>query len=69
MRILPEAETSLAMIAALAAIDCPLQAGWHIKGAVRHGATMEEVKGIWAMAVAVMKSIGKEVSSIPQVLE
>lgn len=57
--ILGGAETSLAMIAALVGVDAALQVSWHTDGALRHGATQEEVDAVLAIAKAVVERIAQ----------
>lgn len=51
-------ETSYAMIAALIAIDTPRQIEWHLGGAIRNGATREEVRAVRAIAMRIAKAAG-----------
>ncbi|KAH0836849.1 AhpD-like protein [Lanmaoa asiatica] len=51
-------ETSFAMIAALIAIDTPRQIAWHLEGALRNGATREEVRAVRAIAIQISKAAG-----------
>lgn len=51
-------ETSFAMISALIAIDTPRQIEWHLQGALRNGATREEVKAVRDIAMRVSKASG-----------
>ena len=51
-------ETSFAMISALIAIDAPRQIEWHLEGALRNGATREEVKAVREMAIQISKVAG-----------
>lgn len=51
-------ETSFAMIAALIAVDTPRQIGWHLEGAIRNGATREEVRAVRAIAMQISKAAG-----------
>jgi alkylhydroperoxidase/carboxymuconolactone decarboxylase family protein YurZ len=48
--ILGAAQTSFVMISALVAIDSPLQIGWHEKGAVRNGASDEDMQAVKKIA-------------------
>jgi hypothetical protein len=48
--ILGAAQTSFVMMSALVAIDAPLQTGWHEKGAIRNGASEEDVKAVKKIA-------------------
>lgn len=52
------AETSFAMIAALIAINTPRQIEWHLEGAIRNGATREEVRAVRAIAMQISKAAG-----------
>ncbi|KAG6381805.1 hypothetical protein JVT61DRAFT_414 [Boletus reticuloceps] len=51
-------ETSFAMISALIAIDTPRQIGWHLDGAMRNGATREEVRAVRSIAMQIAKAAG-----------
>ncbi|KAI9567091.1 hypothetical protein HD554DRAFT_2270633 [Boletus coccyginus] len=51
-------ETSFAMISALIAIDTPRQIGWHLEGAIRNGATKEEVRAVRAISIQIAKAAG-----------
>ncbi|KAN0088297.1 AhpD-like protein [Tylopilus felleus] len=51
-------ETSFAMISALIAIDTPRQIVWHLEGAIRNGATREEVRAVRAIAMRIAKEAG-----------
>lgn len=51
-------ETSFAMISALIAIDTPRQIGWHLEGAIRNGATREEVKAVRTIAIQIATAAG-----------
>ncbi|KAH7910470.1 hypothetical protein BJ138DRAFT_1180261 [Hygrophoropsis aurantiaca] len=51
-------ETSFAMISALIATDTPRQIEWHLTGALRNGATKEEVKAVRAIAIEIAKAAG-----------
>jgi len=56
--VLSPAETSFAMVAALIATDVPRQIGWHLNGAVRNGASVEEVKAVREISMEVSKMAG-----------
>ncbi|EIN03557.1 hypothetical protein PUNSTDRAFT_93915 [Punctularia strigosozonata HHB-11173 SS5] len=56
--ILSKAETSYMMISGLVAIDCPRQINWHLSGAVRNGATVEQTKAIRQIAMEVAQRCG-----------
>ncbi|KAG2345832.1 hypothetical protein BDR05DRAFT_960125 [Suillus weaverae] len=51
-------ETSFAMISALIPNDTPRQVEWHLTGAVRNGATVEEVRGIREIALKIAIKAG-----------
>ncbi|KAG0698183.1 hypothetical protein DFH29DRAFT_1003062 [Suillus ampliporus] len=51
-------ETSFAMISALIANDTPRQVEWHLTGAVRNGATVEEVRAVRNIALSVAVKVG-----------
>jgi len=66
--ILSSLETSYTLIAALIAGDTPQQITWHLDGAQRAGATLEEVRAIREISVAVAKLSGISWRhSVPQV--
>ena len=46
------------MIAALIASDTPRQIDWHLRGAIRNGATTAEVKAIRQISIEVAKASG-----------
>ena len=46
------------MIAALIANDTPLQIEWHLPGAIRNGASEQEVRAARQISVEVAKSSG-----------
>ncbi|KAA8893776.1 hypothetical protein FN846DRAFT_977475 [Sphaerosporella brunnea] len=48
--VIDAAQTSIAMIAALIAIEAPLQVGWHEAGAIRNGASKEDVEAVKQIA-------------------
>jgi hypothetical protein len=51
-------ETSYTLIASLIAVDVPRQIGWHLAGARRIGATVEEVRAVRKMAMVVATRAG-----------
>ena len=51
-------ETSFAMISALIAIDTPRQIGWHLEGAIRNGATKDEVRAVRTIAMRIATAAG-----------
>ena len=56
--VLSHVETSFTMIAALIASDTPRQIDWHLRGAIRNGATTAEVKAIRQISIEVAKASG-----------
>ncbi|TDL20136.1 hypothetical protein BD410DRAFT_791217 [Rickenella mellea] len=61
-------ETSYALVAALITMDTPLQIGWHLDGAMRAGASFEEVKAVRRIAMEVAESVGLSWSEgVPEV--
>jgi len=66
--VLTPVETSYVLCAALIATDTPLQIGWHLNGALRNGATLEEARAVRIIAIEVAKESGvvwrKEVPEI-----
>jgi alkylhydroperoxidase/carboxymuconolactone decarboxylase family protein YurZ len=51
-------ETSFTMISALIPNDTPRQVEWHLTGAVRNGATVEEVRGVREIALKIAIKAG-----------
>ncbi|OAX34895.1 hypothetical protein K503DRAFT_851457 [Rhizopogon vinicolor AM-OR11-026] len=51
-------ETSFAMISALIANDTPRQVEWHLTGAIRNGATVEEVRAVREIALRIAVKAG-----------
>lgn len=49
---------SLYQVAALIPTDTPKQIEWHLKGSVRNGATVEEVKALRQIIIEVAKACG-----------
>ncbi|KAG2065126.1 hypothetical protein BDR04DRAFT_1108962 [Suillus decipiens] len=58
MEVTSAKETSFAMIAALIPNDTPRQVEWHLPGAVRNGATVEEVRAIREIALKIAIKTG-----------
>lgn len=56
--VLTSTETSFVLCAALVAADTPLQIGWHLSGALRNGATLDEAKAVRRIAMEVAKASG-----------
>ncbi|KAF8968314.1 AhpD-like protein [Flammula alnicola] len=66
--ILSPLETSYTLIAALIAGDTPQQIAWHLDGAQREGATLEEVRAVRELSIEVAKFSGIQWRhSIPEV--
>ncbi|KAG2137692.1 hypothetical protein BD769DRAFT_1435642 [Suillus cothurnatus] len=57
-------ETSFAMISALIPNDTPRQVEWHLTGAVRNGATVEEVKGVREIALKIAIKAGVPLKNV-----
>ncbi|KAG7443907.1 uncharacterized protein BT62DRAFT_1078097 [Guyanagaster necrorhizus] len=55
---LSAAETSFTMVAALIANDTPRQVDWHLKGSLRNGATLDEVRAVRQIALDVARASG-----------
>jgi alkylhydroperoxidase/carboxymuconolactone decarboxylase family protein YurZ len=51
-------ETSFAMISALIANDTPRQTAWHLPGAIRNGATLEETRAVREIALRIATKAG-----------
>jgi alkylhydroperoxidase/carboxymuconolactone decarboxylase family protein YurZ len=63
-----QAETSFAMVAALIAVDTPLQIGWHLNGAVRNGASIAEIQAVRKISIEVARAAGvKWKNEIPDI--
>ncbi|TFK34859.1 hypothetical protein BDQ12DRAFT_700218 [Crucibulum laeve] len=58
--ILSPLETSYTLVAALIAGDTPQQIKWHLKGACRAGASLEQVKAVREIAMDVAQESGVE---------
>ncbi|KAG2359207.1 AhpD-like protein [Suillus spraguei] len=58
MEVTSAKETSFAMISALIPNDTPRQVEWHLPGAVRNGATVEEVRGVREIALKIAIKAG-----------
>jgi len=56
--VLSPVDTSFAMIAALIASDTPRQIGWHLQGAVRNGASVDEVRAVRKISIEVARAAG-----------
>ena len=56
--ILSSLETSYALVAALIAGDTPQQITWHLEGAQRSGATLEEVQAVREISIEAAKLSG-----------
>ncbi len=56
--ILSPLETSYVLVASLIASDTPLQINWHLDGARRNGATLDEVKAVRLIAVEAASAAG-----------
>lgn len=64
--VLGHVDTSFAMISALIASDTPLQIGWHLRGAIRNGASEAEVRAVRQIAIDVSTAAGVQwKSAIP----
>jgi hypothetical protein len=53
-------ETSYTLITSLIAVDVPRQIGWHLAGARRIGATVEEVRAVRKIAIVVATRAGEQ---------
>ncbi|KAJ3785328.1 AhpD-like protein [Lentinula aff. detonsa] len=68
--ILSPLETSYVLVASLIASDTPLQINWHLDGARRNGATLEEVKAVRQIAIEAASAAGvKWKAGVPEVRE
>ncbi|KAL0565327.1 hypothetical protein V5O48_016695 [Marasmius crinis-equi] len=66
--ILTSIETSYTVVATLIAIDTPKQIGWHLQGASRLGAKVEELKAVRQIAMEVAELCGvKWKEGVPEV--
>jgi len=57
-RYTTDLEFSYIMLASLIAIDSPLQIMWHLDGALRNGASIEQVRAVRGMAIEVARLAG-----------
>ncbi|KAK7049444.1 hypothetical protein VNI00_006050 [Paramarasmius palmivorus] len=63
-------ETSYTLVSALIANDTPRQVNWHLAGARRVGATMEEVKAAREIAMQCAELVGvKWKEGVPEVVD
>lgn len=68
--MLPALETSYTLVAALIAGDTPQQISWHLNGARRGGATLDEVKAVRQISMEVAAQCGITWSDgVPEVPE
>ncbi len=65
-RILKDVETELVAIAALVAMNCPEQLVWHLRGAIRHGATTSQAQFAYDLGIAVSKAAGCDLGGMPK---
>jgi hypothetical protein len=66
--IISSLETSYILIAALIAGDTPQQITWHLDGAQRAGATLDEIRAVRELSIEVAKFSGVQWRhSVPQV--
>jgi len=66
--IISSLETSYTLVAALIAGDTPQQIAWHLDGAQRAGATLDEVRAVREISIEVAKFSGVQWQhSVPQV--
>ncbi|KAL1678188.1 AhpD-like protein [Schizophyllum commune] len=56
--VLTSAEMSFAFVAALIASDVPTQIDWHLQGARRHGASIEQVRAVREIAIEAARAAG-----------
>jgi len=63
-------ETSYTLVAALIAVDTPLQINWHQENARRAGASKEEIRAVRAIAMEVGRSLGIDwKDGVPEIQE
>ncbi|KAE9398329.1 hypothetical protein BT96DRAFT_883056 [Gymnopus androsaceus JB14] len=68
--VLSPLETSYVLVASLIASDTPRQINWHLDGARRNGATLEEVKAVRQIAIEAASAAGvKWKDGVPEVKE
>jgi len=66
--IISSLETSYTLVAALIAGDTPQQIAWHLDGAQRAGATLDEVRAVRELSIEVAKFSGVQWQhTVPQV--
>ena len=68
-RILNNVETELLAIAALVTMNCPDPLVWHLKGAIRHGASHDQVKLAYDVAMAVGDAAGLQLKHMPKLAD
>jgi alkylhydroperoxidase/carboxymuconolactone decarboxylase family protein YurZ len=56
--VLSPMETSFVMVAALIASDTPRQIDWHLKGAMRNGASRAQVQAVRQISIVVASAAG-----------
>jgi len=64
-RILSNVETELLAIGALITMNCPEQLIWHMKGAIRHGATEQQARFAYELGMAVAKATDCKLGKMP----
>ncbi|KAF9072900.1 AhpD-like protein [Rhodocollybia butyracea] len=68
--ILSPLETSYVLVASLIANDTPRQINWHLDGARRNGATLEQVRAVRQMAIEAAAACGiKWRDGVPEVVD
>ena len=65
-RILNNVESELVAIAALITMNCSGPLTWHLKGAIRHGATEDQVKFAYDLGMAVAQGAGIQLKKMPK---
>ncbi|KIJ37405.1 hypothetical protein M422DRAFT_178037 [Sphaerobolus stellatus SS14] len=66
--VLSPAETSFATVAALIPSDVPRQIDWHLRGAVRNGASIEELKAVRQISIEASQAAGvRWMNEIPEI--
>ena len=68
-RILNGVETELLSIGALVTMNCPDQLTWHLKGAIRHGATEDQARFAYELGMSVAKATDCKLGNMPKIDE
>ena len=67
-RILNNVETEVLAIVALVTMNCPEPLVWYLKGAIRHGASHDQVELAYDVAMAVGDAAGLQLKHMPKLV-